>query len=69
MILLYIILADMTYELLVDQRSLDEFTDTLEAGVGTYIKISGKSSNADRYPVHFGFRLEDITAYRWSMVK
>lgn len=69
MVLLFIILSDMSFELLVDQRSLDEFTDTLETGVGTFIKISGISNDADRKAVHFGFKLEDITTYRWSVTK
>lgn len=69
MIALSIATAVNCYELLVDQRMLDDFNDSMEAlPADKYILVSGKTRGETQKTVHFRIHAEDIEMWSWHTI-
>lgn len=69
MIVLAISTPTNDYELYVDQRMLDQFTDSMDAVVpDKYIFISGNTRGENRFPIHFKIASENIECWSWMTV-
>lgn len=71
MIQLIIVTNTCVYELIVTQRDLDSFTDSIEATDidGEYACISGYQNSIGNVPAHMRIKKECIELLRWSPVK